>query len=190
METGRCRLDGKDFFCSGTQNGKEFLSQLYRVLEVDYPKFFKMDVLAKAGFLAAELLLQGAKEVGGERTGLFLANRSSSLDTDRHYQETIGEEYFPSPSVFVYTLPNIVLGEICIRHKIYGENTFFVSSEFEAERMCSYVERVFTETGMERALVGWLECVGDRCEVFACRVEKDGRGIDFTHYYINKLHKE
>lgn len=190
LGNGVCSLDGKTFFKAEFRDTKEFLAGLYRAMGLDYPKFFKMDLLAKSGFLAAELVLQGAVTGNGQRTGLFLANCSSSLDTDRHYQDTIGEAYFPSPSVFVYTLPNIVSGEICIRHKIYGENTFFVSREFPAKRMYRYVEKAFDGPELDGALVGWLECDRDRCDVLVLWVEREGTGMDFTEDRINKLYKE
>ena len=42
------------------------------------------------------------------------------------FQETIqhADSYYPSPALFVYTLPNIVTGEIAIRNKYYGETSF------------------------------------------------------------------
>lgn len=187
IDAGECRMNGQMVYGSGNLTVREFLSGLYRNTGIDYPKFFKMDVLAKAGFLVAELLLEGTDTGDGQKTGIFLSNCSSSLDTDRHYQETIGEEYFPSPSVFVYTLPNIVLGEICIRHKIYGENTFFVSEEFQVKTLCEYTRAVFGETGMERALVGWLECCGESCNVLALLVEKQDGGTEFNEENINRL---
>jgi len=187
IHAGKCFLDGALLFQSEQETAKEFLAELYREIKPEYPKFFKMDVLAKAGFLAAELLMKGTEPVDDRKTGLFFANACSCLDTDRHYQDTIGEAYFPSPSVFVYTLPNIVLGEICIRHRIFGENTFFVAPEFPVSQLRRYTEQVFADSGLERALVGWLECEGNTCEVMALLVEKQGEGIEFTDENINRL---
>jgi hypothetical protein len=108
----------------------DFIKSLYKKEGVSYPKFFKMDGLSKLGFLTAELLLKRREmdRYRKERVGLVLSNSSSSLDTDLVYTETIRDRanYFPSPSVFVYTLPNIMNGEICIRHKFRGENTFLL----------------------------------------------------------------
>ena len=65
---------------------------------------------------------------GGENTAIVLMNRSASLCNDLHYCKTIldKEHYFPSPALFVYTLPNIVTGEIAIRNKFYGESIFYI----------------------------------------------------------------
>lgn len=111
-----------------------FIKDLYRQEKVSYPKFFKMDSLSKLGFMAAELLFRGdlAGRFEPDRLAVVLSNSSSSLDTDLTHQESIRNRsaYFPSPSVFVYTLANIVIGEICIRHRIKGENAFLISEKF------------------------------------------------------------
>src|SRR5688572_24466733 len=126
-----------------------FLGKLYKLLETAYPKFFKMDRLCKLGFLASELVIRNAdslKEISKTNTALVFSNKASSLDTDRQHQESISDKqnYFPSPSVFVYTLPNIILGEIAIKHKLTGENAFFISDRFDAGLMHSYTELLLT----------------------------------------------
>ena len=86
-----------------------------------------MDRLCKAAYMAAENLLKGIK-LPDDRTkvAVVLYNRSASLDTDLKHQATLDNNEAASPAVFVYTLPNIMCGEICIRHKINGKNTFCV----------------------------------------------------------------
>ena len=107
-----------------------FLKEIYKYLELSYLKFFKMDHLSKLGFLASELLLREIPNEHFDHMDLFLACSSSSLDSDMEYQKTIRdkENYFPSPSVFVYTLPNIVIGEIAIRFGVHGNNSMFIIS--------------------------------------------------------------
>ena len=103
-----------------------FLKALYKKEQISYPKFYKMDSLSKLGFLTSERLFKECdvlEKYPKEEIGVIIFNSSASLDTDLAYQQTIEDKanYFPSPSVFVYTLPNILVGEICIRHKINGE---------------------------------------------------------------------
>src|SRR3712207_7060242 len=52
----------------------------------------------------------------------------TTLFRSQAYEQTICHraQFFPSPSVFVYTLPNIVTGEIAIRNHYHGETHFFV----------------------------------------------------------------
>ena len=95
------------------------IAGLYREFVGDYPKFFKMDSLCKLGFIGSELLLKGINAEEKENAAIILFNRNGSLITDRNYQKTITDDnYFPSPALFVYTLANIVTGEIAIRNKI------------------------------------------------------------------------
>ena len=129
-------LHGQTTYADAGSGYQEFLTGVYQHFKVSYPKFYKMDNLSKLGFLTAELLLRNKnihQQYTGNEVGIILMNASSSLDTDRHHQHTILDRnnYFPSPAVFVYTLPNIVIGEISIRHKITGEGTFFVQEKFD-----------------------------------------------------------
>ncbi|MDR1005173.1 MAG: hypothetical protein LBL97_09285 [Prevotellaceae bacterium] len=134
---------------------------LYRRYINDYPKFFKMDALGKLGFVASELLLAAEpKQPEREDRAIVLFNRSGSLCNDRHYQATIQEPatYFPSPALFVYTLPNIVTGEIAIRHKYYGETSFYVLDTFRADIMETVIAATLQEPLTTSVLGGWLEC--------------------------------
>ena len=104
-----------------------FLQGVYESAGIDYPRFYKMDKLSGAGFLAAEILINKypIDKIQPGSKGIILTNANASLDTDKRYLEAIKSA--PSPAIFVYTLPNIVAGEICIRHGIKGENAFFVT---------------------------------------------------------------
>jgi hypothetical protein len=110
-------LNGSIVFEQPSTDPADFLKSAYRRLNIQYPKFFKMDSLSKLAFLSAEILLKDSDittSYPSEMTGIILFNASSSLETDEKHQESIGDRgnYFPSPSVFVYTLANIMTGEI------------------------------------------------------------------------------
>ena len=130
---------------------------------MDYPKFFKMNLMCKAGVLLVDRLIgspeEDEKTVGKknqENTALIFMNRSSSLDTDVNFQETIKrDKFFPSPSLFVYTLPNIAAGEICIRYKFYGENITFIKEKFSAGRLVAYIAGLFKENVTHRSYRDW-----------------------------------
>jgi 3-oxoacyl-[acyl-carrier-protein] synthase-1 len=152
--------------------GHELLSALYRAYVGDYPKFFKMDTLSRLGFLATELLLADETRRCAEATPRFepredravvFCNRSASLCTDRHYQETIREadNFFPSPSVFVYTLPNIVTGEVAIRNKFYGETSFYVLERRDEAEIQGLIEEALQDAATRSVVGGWLECAAD-----------------------------
>ncbi|MDR2679688.1 MAG: hypothetical protein LBC47_02630 [Tannerella sp.] len=138
----------------------DFFSAVYERLHIEYRKFYKMDALSKLGFLASELILNGIDlSLPKEETGIAFFNCSASLETDRRYQQTICDRnnFFPSPSEFVYTLPNIVTGEISIRNKIYGETAFYITPCFRADSLCEAVENMIRFAGMKYVLAGWTE---------------------------------
>lgn len=147
---------------STTKQGGALLTELYREKINDYPKFFKMDELCKLGFVASELLLQdcGDRHEGTADRAIVLFNRTGSLCNDRNYQKTINdmENFFPSPSLFVYTLPNIVTGEIAIRNHYYGETSFYVLDEDDPAQIRSMAEEVILQGRAKSVICGWLDC--------------------------------
>ena len=136
------------------------LVELYRTYVGDYPKFFKMDTLSRLGFIAAELILKESRVQNTEYRpdAIILANRSASIKNDKDYLDTISEgKYYPSPALFVYTLPNIVTGEIAIRHHIQGETSFYILDK--PEQLEPIIRSTFN-IQPSTLLAGWCECSG------------------------------
>ena len=79
---------------------------------------------------------------------------------------------FPSPALLVYTLPNIVTGEIAIKHKITGENSFFIEPTFNAELLHNYTELLLKEN--DAALCGWLNIDETPAKdfIFCCKTNR------------------
>jgi hypothetical protein len=155
-----------------------YIKALYKKEQLNYPKFYKMDNLSKLGFLTAELIFKNRnvpEQYKREEFGVIIMNSSSSLDTDIQYQETISDSanYFPSPSVFVYTLPNILIGEICIKNGIKGENAFLVSERFDADLICNYVQNLLLHNQIQACLCGWVELMREDFESFMMIIEKE-----------------
>ena len=160
-------------------NGKEHLGldDIYRSLGLQYPKFFKMDNLCKAGFLAAEMVCNDIhldRSIEHKDMAIICFNRSSSLDDDTVYQQTINdkEHYYPSPSVFVYTLANIVTGEIAIRNKIMGETSFYILEKYNADEMAKAIVDVFQDDTVKGLLCGWVEYYNNYCDVLMMYVDR------------------
>ena len=129
------------------------LVELYRTHIGDYPKFFKMDPLSRLGFVASELLLQ---ECPKAEYGVLLFNRSSSMADDTAFQATIQDRsnWFPSPALFVYTLPNIVTGEISIRNHFQTETNFMI---LDAPRVNVMAEQIAIAASRGPQIAGWCE---------------------------------
>ena len=180
IENNSVRINGEKQFELEDVSFSEFAKMAYKHFGMEYPKFFKMDSLSKLAFLASEIILN--KIVNNEEEndiGLVFANRSSSLDTDVKYQASIADKsaYFPSPSVFVYTLPNICIGEISIKHKLQSENAFFVFEDFNAGFMCHYANSLLETDKAGKVLCGWVEYYNENFKAFVYLVEKQGELI-------------
>jgi len=185
-------LNGTFVFKIEPTNFADFSKQAYRNFDIQYPKFFKMDALSKLAFLGAELLLSPITSSEQENNiALVLANKSSSLDTDVKYQESISdkENYYPSPAVFVYTLPNICLGEISIRHQLKSENSFFIFDVFNTEFMSNYSNILLNSDKADTVLCGWVEFFNDDYNAFLCTISKE-ENTKYTNETINTLYNK
>jgi uncharacterized protein YqgQ len=170
-------LDGVSIFKLESTIFSDFSKKAYQNFEMNYSKFFKMDSLSKLAFLGAELVLKN--EINNEKENdiaLVFANKSSSLDTDVKYQKSISdvENYFPSPAVFVYTLPNICLGEISIRHQLKSENSFFIFENFNPAFMANYAKVLLDSKKADKVLCGWVEYYDEEYKAFLYLVTKKG----------------
>lgn len=158
-------------------HGKELLTALYRLYVGDYPKYYKMDPLSRLGFIASELLLQaeGAERfVACDDRAVIFFNHSSSVCADRQYIETIADpdNCFPSPSVFVYTLPNIVTGEIAIRNGYHGETSFYILPRQDDRLMQQILQASCLDSTTQSILCGWLDYEDDTHFVADLRILK------------------
>lgn len=178
IEKNKISVNGEIIFETEANKFSDFSKKVYQQLEVNYPKFFKMDNLSKLAFLGAELLLKNEIDSAKENNiAIVFANKSSSLDTDLKYQESItdSENYFPSPAVFVYTLPNICLGEISIKYQLKSENSFFIFDEFNSEFLTNYPNLLLSTKKAEKVLCGWVELYKEEYKAFLYLVANEGK---------------
>ncbi len=183
IRNSKIALNGKTIFESDTNDFLTFIKAAYKAFDTGYGKFFKMDDLSKLAFTASELLLADEKE---KNTALVFSNRAGSLDTDRKHHTTMGD--YPSPAVFVYTLPNICLGEISIKHQLYSENAFFVFDHFNASTLYDYSASLLDSKKAEKVLCGWVDMDKGKYDAFLYVVAKNGT---FAHSIeeLNRLYQ-
>lgn len=199
--TAYCKIDGSTCYVNGKQvltydaeQSSSWLKQLYKLaFEEGYPKFFKMDRPSKLAVVAVELLKQADPTIT-ERTddeiAVIAASTNSSADTDIAFKDSYTNDVAPSPALFVYTLPNILIGEIAIRNKWYGENLCLVMPEMDAERMYQQVELQLAN-GSEACLLAWVNVMDDQLEAFCCFVARTGTdqlNLPFTTSTLNNLY--
>ncbi len=141
---------------------------VYRSISMNYPKFFKMDSLCKWAMVAAECLLKDAEDycyASIEKTNIamVLMTRNGCIDVDKKYWETTAA--IASPALFVYTLPNIMLGEISIKHGFKGEQLTLVSNQYDKDLLQFWVSDVLQNRGMKACLAGWVDVENDKASI-------------------------
>lgn len=83
----------------------------------DPSRFARMDLMCRLGLMAAELLEAGFDDLPQDqrdRVGVCIETASGCLITDVQFLRT------PRPTLFTYTLPSTVIGEVCIRFRLRG----------------------------------------------------------------------
>ena len=184
-----------DYTSLDSTNAVDFLKSVYKHYQMSYPKFYKMDSLCKLAFLTSEVLLKNkslSSKYKPEDIAIIIANSASSLEIDTEHQHTIEDKnnYFPSPANFVYTLPNILIGEIAIRNSIKGENTFFIFDKFDTRFMNQYINSLLNTKKAKVCIVGWVDFYQNNYESNLYLVEDandDGMKLEHTIENINKL---
>lgn len=163
VESSRILLNDKEVYSSDSVDFQDFIRFAFKTVCGPNMKFYKMDSLSKLGYVAAEVLLDGI-EYGEEDCGLILSGVYGSLDTDIRHQQIIDTETdaSASPAVFVYTLPNVVEGEISIRHHIKGENTWFWSDDRSLSDVREYAALSMSAQDMKYCIVGHIDFLNGR----------------------------
>lgn len=171
-------LNGNTVFYSDDREFQSFIKSAAIHLDTNYPKFYKMDNLSKLAFLAADILLKenNLHYETSENIAIILSNKSSSLDTDRKHQISISDKdnYYPSPSIFVYTLPNICIGEISIKHQLHSENTFFIFDTFNENHLHINADFLLKKNKADMVLCGWADFDDKNYEAFLYLVSENG----------------
>ncbi len=140
----------------------DFLSSVYKTFGSEYPRFYKMDLLCKFGFLTTNFLVDSGKRLKpykSDQVAMVVSNSQSSLETDIKYLETIADKsnYYPNPGLFVYTLPNLLIGEISIKYNIKGESIFFVSQRPDFDNLYSYAISLLNDSAAKAVIFGWVD---------------------------------
>jgi hypothetical protein len=167
-----------------------FLLAAYQHMQLNYPKFYKMDNLSKLGWLAAEVLLKDRFDKDTyqpEDTAVILANANSSLDDDVKYWDSVKD--MASPSLFVYTLPNIVIGEICIRNHFKGEQALYIQPEFDSDFIAKQVGYLLDNDIQKACICGWVDVFEQEYKAVLFLVEKKSSegAVEFSTEIMSEI---
>lgn len=141
-----------------------FFKEKYKEYTIDYPKFFKMDSLSKAALIALSAQNYQPSTENLFQRGIVFSNHNSSIDTDKKY--AISCNTIPSPSLFVYTLPNICIGEVSIKYGCKGHSNFFISTEMDIPLLVNYTNYLFAKNKLQECITGWVDVVENTISCF------------------------
>lgn len=154
---------------------REMLSAAYHQVNLSYPKFFKMDLLSKLAVLSFDFLSREAEINETWHTGLVISTLNGCLDVDLQFEQS--RLSLPSPSLFVYTLPNIMLGEIAIRHGIKGEQCCLIAEPSDVATLHFYAEDLIRNQQMHSVFCGHIDATETGLNATLLRLDKNRRGI-------------
>ena len=163
----------------GEESVADTLKREYKALNDANIKFYKMNNLAKAGYVASCKLLENTElSYEANRVAVIFANRSGSLDADLNHQ-TIVDKHLPegaSPAIFVYTLANIAVAEVAIKHKFQGEATMFVMKQKDMKFLEKYSHQLIAFGECDAVIYGWCELLKNEYDVELKLIKKNKNG--------------
>lgn len=184
---GKLFINGKQEFLCPSISFDDALNSINKKYVIVHQRYGKMDRLARLGYTTTELLIgiQPINKYSDSDVGIILSNHSSSIDTDLKYNETTNT--IPSPSLFVYTLPNIVLAEICIKNKLKGENLFLVSDTFNTTEIYNIIIEMLNNNRAKACIAGWVEVFEHNYRSVAFLVEKNDNEMSKNELTIKNI---
>ena len=182
------KVNGTEYF-EGAPDEPNFLKALYQKLEMSYPKFFKMDDLSKLGVLGVELLKLHNPEISNyldDEIGLVFQTSKGCISSDLSHQEKVNKKS-PSPSIFVYTLANIVIGEISIKNKWFGESILFIAEENDTSSTINYLKSLILTNKSKCCILGIIDAYDNKTELKMALITKQELGIALNEQNLKAI---
>ena len=141
--------------------GSALVTEIFKKYLADGSRFFKMDLYSRLAYVGTTLLAKDALEgVNPEDVALFIFTLNGSVLADRKHLSTFSnpDEFYPSPAVFINTLPNVVLGEIAVRNNIKGGTTLVMLPDRDETTIDRILEASLSATRPSVMICGWVDC--------------------------------
>ena len=176
----------------GPNKLQQQLDAIYKRMIKDYPKYYRMDGMAKLVFILGELLCEQSEvteNYAGQDIGVVLFNSSGSYPSDLAHADGIKSGFAgASPANFVYTLPNVGVGELCIKRKITGENLFLISDDLSYDDISEMAAIYMEQKRCKALIIGWVEPTqNEGNHLLLITEEKTGLGEPNTVSNVRKL---
>ncbi len=178
-------LNSHTFLRSNEDDVTMVAADIYRQSGISYPKFFKMDALSKVAFLGASFTIPKEIKEDKNHVAVVISSESGCLEVDKKFDESRAD--IASPALFVYTLPNIMLGEICIATGFKGEQMCFLTNEPDADLMDFYVMDLIQNRGTQAVLCVHAEATQAGISAAFVWVSKEPSTLPFNQQNLKKI---
>lgn len=141
--------------------GLALVTEIFKKYLADGSRFFKMDLYSRLAYVGSSLLAKDSLEnTDPEDRALLIFTQNGSVLADRKHLSTFSdpESFFPSPAVFINTLPNVVLGEIAVKNDIKGETTLVLLPDRDEAAMDRIIQATVSATRPAVTICGWVDC--------------------------------
>ena len=145
-------------------SGAAMISDLFKKHLADGSRFYKMDLFSRLAYVGTGLLAKDSlKDCQPEDVALFIFTENGSVLADRKHLSTFSnpEEFYPSPAIFINTLPNVVLGEIAVKNQIKGETTLVMLPARDDETIERIIQVSLSSTHPSVMIYGWVDCASE-----------------------------
>jgi hypothetical protein len=177
---GSCSL-----YHASEQDPHEIVLNIYKQTGINYPKFFKMDLLSRVAFLASEMVIPETITESKDHIATIISTTSGCLDVDKKFDES--RQTHASPALFVYTLPNIMLGEICIRNGFKGEQMCTIAEDADADWLDFYISDLLNNRNTEACLCGYAEATEHSINATLLWVSKIPSALPFNAINLKQI---
>ncbi len=179
-------MDRQPAFATEHGSYTDMLVEAYQHFRINYPKFFKMDLPSRTALIASELL-GPYPGIDHDKTAVVITTRSGCIEVDKKFEES--RQTVASPALFVYTLPNIMLGEICIRQGFKGEQICLVDESPDWHQLSFIVQDQLQYRQMEACLCGFIEATHQQIKANLCLVGKVANSDNALPFTADNLEK-
>ena len=144
-----------------------------------------MDILSKVAYLASSIVIPLKITEDKSKIAVVLNSTNGCVDVDKRFNQSRAN--IASPALFVYTLPNIMLGEICISTGFKGEQMCTLSDKADADWFDFYVNDLLKNRGTKAVLFGHVEATEKGIMATLCWVSATPTNLPLNKLNLDSL---
>ncbi len=136
------------------------LVEIFKKSIADNSRFYKMDLFSRLVYVATSLLIKDKlPQHTSEEVSMIVFNKTGSILADRQHLALFSnsDAFYPSPSVFINTLPNVVMGELALQYGIKGETSFIILPRRDDSLIRDIADSVIADSPALYFITGWAD---------------------------------